>query len=65
MSKKELKATKVPMEYDVIIMEGHEALIGAVSEAICDGWKPKGGVSVTVINLVGPSVVHYAQAMVR
>jgi len=53
------------MRYTVIDAPSAGGLALLVNQAIADGWRPQGGVSVAVPPGDGGSGPHYYQAMVR
>lgn len=49
------------MQYKVIVQLSAEDLVKAVNKAIADGWKPQGGVCLSV----SERNIGYAQAMIK
>jgi len=57
----------VAMEYMLIRRDGRVALNKAVNEALSEGWKPLGGIAVSVVPSTPEEegIVVYAQALVK
>lgn len=53
------------MQYQIIDAKSRQTLVELVNEALGNGWKPQGGVSVTMSSDQGYVRELYAQAMIK